>query len=179
MLEDLRHTAGYLISRRRFGRAPQKVISFSHAMSGARSAMLILPLDNTELTPISSVVMMVKRMFNDESVTVVATDHAIEVMRLLPRGRIAHFRREEINRFYLPRPGFDRSIAAHPPDVAIDLNLDFLLPSAYICRASGARIRVGFVRKNSELFYNFQVRPDLTLSRKMIYDRLASCLQRF
>jgi hypothetical protein len=63
-------------------------------------------------------------------------------------------------------------------DVAVDLNLDFLLPSGYICKASTARIRVGFARPGADLFYNFQVKFEASSTAAM-YDRLASCLKMF
>jgi hypothetical protein len=178
MFENLRHKSGYLLSRYRFPDA-RKLISFSHALSASRSMMLILPFESSELKPISAFITLVKRMFNDEHIVIVATDHAVEVMRVLPRSRILLCRPEDVNMFFLPRKEFRKQIVARTPDVTIDLNLDFLLPSAYICRASGSQFRIGFEREHSELFYNFQVRPDRTLSRKMIYDRLANCLQRF
>jgi ADP-heptose:LPS heptosyltransferase len=112
-------------------------------------------------------------------ITVVSGLHEVDVMRILPRSHFLHFHEHEINAFFLPRRELLRRATSRRPDVAIDLNLDFVLPSAYICRVSGARIRVGFARKHADIFYNFQIRPDPTLARKLIYDRLAGCLDRF
>jgi ADP-heptose:LPS heptosyltransferase len=64
-------------------------------------------------------------------------------------------------------------------DLTIDLNLDLVLPSAYICKESDARIRVGFARKHADTFYNFQINVDPTLDRKLVYERLVKCLQMF
>jgi hypothetical protein len=40
-------------------------------------------------------------------------------------------------------------------------------------------VRVGFVSKRADVFYNFQIQRDPALNRQLIYDRLAKCLQMF
>jgi ADP-heptose:LPS heptosyltransferase len=85
----------------------------------------------------------------------------------------------QVSYFYLPRADFINSIKQKRYDLAIDLNLDLVLPSGYICKASGATVRVGFNQEHADVFYNFQIKPDPTLGRKLIYDRLVQCLQKF
>ena len=64
-------------------------------------------------------------------------------------------------------------------DVAMDLNLDFVLHTAYICKASRARVRVGYSHSAADLFYNVQLNFDRNSSPQVLYKKFASCLAMF
>jgi len=179
MFEQLRYSIGILLSRYRFRRKSDKVTSFSHAISSSKTVMVVLPLQTHEINIVSGIIQLLKRHFREENITLVASNHPVALMRMLPRSQIIHFRQQEISPFFLPRKELAQRVCSRGHDLAIDLNLDFLLPSGYICKENGAPIRVGFSRKHSELYFNFEIRPDPTLARKLIYDRLADCLQKF
>lgn len=96
----------------------------------------------------------------------------------VPRSEVIRIPDEEVTRLFHPSAAVLKSIRSRPYDIAIDLNLDFLLPSGYICRASNARVRVGFTRPGADLFYNFQVKGNGS-NGTALYDRLAACLKMF
>jgi ADP-heptose:LPS heptosyltransferase len=120
----------------------------------------------------------VRSRFADDHVTIVTDEHDTGSPALLPRSTIVRVRPSDIDGLYRPSAEMIRSIAARKYDLAIDLNLDFLLPSAYICRASNARVRVGFARERADLFFNFQMQPD-GAQQGALYARLAACLKMF
>jgi len=179
MMESLRHSIGLMAARYRFRRTRESVISFTKTISSSRTVLIVLPFNAHQVQSTAMVIDLLRRSFKGEDITVASTDHAVEVVRTLPRSQFVHILPDEISYFFLPRRELLNRILSKPYDLAIDLNLDFLLPSGYICRASGARVRVGFTRKSADIFYNFQIQADPTLARKLIYDRLANCLQKF
>lgn len=179
MLEGMRHSLGIRVGRWVFRKSRDEVISFTSAVSSARRVLLVMPLTSRDSLPTLKVIEMLKSQFQEENITVVTGNRAIEVVRLLPRGQFLHLLKSQVSYFYLPRPDFISSLRQKRYDLAIDLNLDLVLPSGYICKASGANVRVGFKQKHADIFYNFQIKPDPTLGRKLIYDRLVQCLQRF
>lgn len=179
MLEGIRRSIGFLTAKYHFRKTRDKMMSFTTAVSSARQALLILPLSHQEFLPTIMVVDLLRKRFREENLTVITGDHGIEVMRMLPRSQFIHILGHEINLFYLPGADVLERVKKKKYDLAIDLNLDFVLPSAYICKESNASVRVGFVRKHADAFYNFQIQHDPTLGRKLIYDRLAKCLQKF
>jgi len=81
--------------------------------------------------------------------------------------------------WYLPPKKVIAQVAQRQYQLAVDLNLDNILPSGYICKASGARVRVGFASRYADVFYNFQVRLDPSSPRGHAYDRLMECLRMF
>lgn len=138
-----------------------------------------MPLTEEDLLPTLKVIEMLKSQFREEDITIVTGGRGIEVVRLLPRGQFVHLLKTQVSYFYLPRADFINSLRQKRYDLAIDLNLDLVLPSGYICKVSGANVRVGFNQKHADVFYNFQIKTDPTLGRKLIYDRLVQCLQKF
>ncbi len=177
--EHARRYVGMLMARWEYRKSRDSVIAFNAALSAAHSALLIMPLRRREFLPTVTVIELLKRRFRDENITVISDDHGREVMRMLPRGHFVHIIDQEITPWFLPTNGLLQRIRERHYDVAIDLNLDFELPSAYICKASNARVRIGFMRNRSDLFFNFQIQPDLTKERKYLYDRVAAFLEKF
>ncbi len=179
MIEQLRLKAGHLAAQYQFRRTTDRIVSFSGTLSASKSVMIVLPFGDNDPHSFRSVTDLLIERFEGQYITVVSSDHAVDMMRMLPRSTIIHYRPDELNVLNLPRKELYERIINRSIDLAIDLNLDFLLPPAYICKASGAKIRVGFQRQYAEQYFNFLVRPDMTLARKMIYSRLAHFLKKF
>jgi ADP-heptose:LPS heptosyltransferase len=138
-----------------------------------------MPFNHLEVLPTITVLETMKKRIREENITVITDELGVEAVRMLPRSQFIRIVVSDLNSFYLPHGSIIQQVREKQYDLAIDLNLDLVLPSAYICKASNARVRVGFTRKRAEPFYNFQIQPDLTLGKKLIYDRLAQCLQMF
>jgi ADP-heptose:LPS heptosyltransferase len=179
MFEHTRRTLGFHVARFRLRKEPRDVVAFTIELSCAKRALLIMPLGGAEFLPTVLVIDMLRRKYGERNLTVVTDRQGIEVHRALPHSTFIHLLNTDLNALYLPHRNVLHQITQNSYDVAIDLNLDLILPSGYICRASAATVRIGFVRKHADVFYNFQIRPDSTLSRKLVYDRLAKCLQMF
>lgn len=179
MFESARKAIGFQIASFRLRKSTEHIVSFCGAVTKSERALLILPFHYHETVSTNVVISLLKNHFRDEDITVVTDSHALEPAQMLPRAQFIHVLDTEITPFFLPRANLMARITKKSYDLALDLNLDLVLPSAYICRESNARVRIGFLRKQSELFYNFQIQPDLSLSRKLIYDRVAHCLAMF
>ena len=177
MLESLGRSLGLSLSRFRFRNNRDEVISFAGITAG-NHALLILPLTPSAVSP-APVIDLLRKHFPDNRITIVTDEHDSTVGALLPRSEILRFGTANISRFFLPTPDITRVVQARRYDVAIDLNLDFLLPSAYICKASNARVRLGFARTGAEAFYNFLMQPDITRGAAHLYERFAAVVQMF
>lgn len=178
-LERLKHSLGVHYARWHFRKSQDEVVTFTTAVSSAQRVLLVMPLTGEDLLPTLQVLEMVKSKFKGENITVVTGDRGVEAVRLLPHSQFLHLLKPQVSPFFLPRTDFVSNLTQKRYDLAIDLNLDLVLPSGYICKVSGAKVRVGFCHNHADVFYNFQVKPDLTLGRKLIYDRLVQCLRKF
>ena len=177
MFEETRRSLGLYVARFRLRKAPRDIIAFSSVLRAAKRALLIMPLGDGQFLPTVAVIDVLRRKFGERNLTVVIDGHGAEAQRALPQSMFIHLHEGDLNGLFLPHTNVLWQIAQRTYDVAIDLNLDLVLPSGYICRASTASVRVGFMRKQADVFYNFQIRPDPTLSKKLIYDRLAKCFK--
>lgn len=179
MLESFRMQYGIWLAVRRFRKKDEPVISFTDAVSGAKQALVVMPLDRSELLSAMNVIEMLKRMFNEQSITVIGDERGVETIRLMPKSHFVQIKETDITPLFHPRQTFLSLFSDRKFDLAIDLNLDLVLPSAYICRASNAKVRVGFKGPSSDMFYNFQIQHDPSRSRRDLYDRFAQCLHMF
>jgi len=177
MLEPLRRTLGVQLSRWHFRRMPNAIISFTGSLSSGGKALLILPLTPTAQSP-ALVIDLVRAKYPDDRLTIVAEEHDTGAAVLLPRSTIIRVSPRQIDWLFRPSVEITQRIAGTTYDLAIDLNLDSLLPSAYICKESNARVRIGFARDGADLFYNFQMQPAAGRDGAL-YDRLAACLKMF
>lgn len=177
--ETFRRKIGMGVTRFRFRKHQNEVISFGRSISNARHALLIMPVQRAEPLPVVTVIDLLKRRFPERGLTVVTWGPSLELMQMLPHSQFIRILETEITPFYLPRRETLQRIENTAYDVAIDLNLDLVLPSGYICRESNARVRIGFAGKRSDLFYNFQIKHHPTTGRRDVYDRLATCLEMF
>lgn len=178
MLENLRRSMGLRLARWQFRKVPNEIVTFTDALSSAQRILLIMPLQGMQLLRVVMVIDLVRNKFKGENITVVTAEHSVELMNLLPHSRFIRIAPSDLTRLFLPRREVFQGIKG-AYDVAIDLNLDFVLPSGYICKASRARVRIGFTMEGADAFYNFQVNTNPGQKREKVYDRLAACLQMF
>lgn len=179
MLDSFRRWIGVHAARYRFRTVRDPILSFRGGFAAARSALVVLPFDRDQPPQLLELAEALKGRFAQDSITIVAAEHQLDIGRLLPRSHVLRVPARDLTTLSLPRKDVIEAIAARQYDLAIDLNLDFVMPSAYICRVSGARIRVGYDRAGAEHFFNFIIRRKPGIARERAYHRLAEFLRTF
>ena len=179
MLESLRRSIGMHAARFHFRSSHEEVISFSHSISTSERVLVIMPLKPDTEEAQTRVLTFLREHFYEPDITVIAMAGRTPVERVLPRCRVLLVGPGDVNVFFLPRRAFLTLVAERSYDLALDLNLDFMVPSAYICKESNARVRTGFSGGYADSFYNFQVRLEAASRREHAYDRLVHCLEMF
>jgi ADP-heptose:LPS heptosyltransferase len=166
-------------ARFHFRSSREKVISFSHSIATSDRVLVVMPMRQTDEAEEAQVLTFLREHFYEPDITVIVPAGGTQVERILPRCRVLPVGPEDVNAFFLPRRAFLARVAERSYDLAVDLNLDFVIPSAYICRESNARVRTGFSALHADTFYNFQVRLEPATRKEHAYDRLVRCLQMF
>jgi len=179
MLESLRRSIGTRMARFHFRSSHEEVISFGHSIATSDRVLVVMPLTDQEEKGQSRVLTFLREHFYEPDITVIAPREGTPVERSLPRCRVLRIGPGDISAFFQPRRTLLAGIGERTYDLAIDLNLDFLMPSAYICKASNARVRTGFAAVHADTFFNFQVRVEGSPDSAHAYDRLVQCLQMF
>jgi len=177
MFESARRSIGYQLARFTFRSKPDQAMTFTGSLTAGKRVLLVLPLVPIQQST-GPIIELVRSRYGDDHITVVADALDNGITALMPHSEILRISAQQVTRFFLPPAALLERMAGKPFDVAIDLNLDFLLPSGYICKASSARVRVGFTRPGADLFYNMQVQTGSDRGPG-VYERFASCLKMF
>ena len=179
MLENLRKSIGLFASKMMLRGKPETMQPMTKFFTGAKSVLVSLPNGYDDAIVASKALRQFRDAMNHVHLTVIhnSTRHTelvdylhCEVVRIDP---------PEINWFFLPRPSLLGRIPKREFDVALDMNLDFVLHSAYICKASGARVRVGFSHPDAESFYNVQINIAGPRTAENLYAKFADILNQF
>ena len=179
MFENLRLRIGTSLALFHFRRDTDSVIQFTEAISAARQPLVLLPEDPEEASAVEPILKFLGQHFQASKVTLVATR---EIVQRLPDHRtfqLITYGEEELNTWYLPRADLLRKAKKSTFDVAFDLNIRSALPSAWLCRASQAPLRIGFVKPNADRFYNFQVHIKPSNNNSQNYAQLLKCIEMF
>jgi hypothetical protein len=179
MLEKLRLRIGTSYARFHFRSAREPIVRFTEAISQARRPVVFLPELALEASVIEEVLKFLSQHYHTSKVVLVART---EVVPHLPDHRgfnLVTFGSDEVDQWFLPRADLLRKVKKSTFDVALDLNVGFALPSSFLCRATQATLRVGFVKPYADSFYNFQVQTGPSNNLTHVYSQLLKCIEMF
>ncbi len=179
MFENLRLRVGTSYARFHFQAAKDPMVRFTEAFSQARHPVVFLPEVSGEASAVEGVLRFLAQRFHTDKVVLVARK---EIVPHLPDHRnfaLVTFGADEINTWYLPRNDLLRKVKKSTFDVALDLNVHFALPSSFLCRATQAPLRIGFVKPYADSFYNFQIQTGPSNNPTQALTQLLKCVEMF
>jgi hypothetical protein len=179
MLEKLRLHVGTSYARFHFRTKRDPIVRFTEAISQARRPVVFLPEISSEASVIEGVLKYLGTRFHTSKVTLVARKGVVPYLPDLRGFNVVTFGEEELSAWYVPRSDLLRKMKKSTFDVALDLNIRFALPSSYLCRASQAPLRIGFVKQYADSFYNFQVQTEPSNNLTQVYSQLVKCIEMF
>lgn len=156
---------------------PQEMTKF---FTGARNALVLMPRGYDNAILAGNALYKYRKELEHLHLTIIHTGTRETSLSSFLHSRIIRINPSDINRFSLPRRSLMQQIFTKEYDVAVDLNLDFVLHSAYICKASRARIRVGFQRSSlADHFFNVHVELKRRRAPQSMYENFAASLMMF
>ena len=87
-------------------------------------------------------------------VTVILTEETNEAFKIKTNAREIVIKNSDISFWQLPKSNWISDQGLITYDLTVDLNTDFCLYAAYICRAVGHKLLIGFAWEGADLFYN-------------------------
>ena len=178
MFERLRERIGLFYAKIHF-REPDEVQTFTDAVKRARNALVIMPSDRIHSEMSRPLLQFIHNRFRGNNLTVIVPEEARPVVHQLPHCDVIHLHQNDIGSFALPKRGIIHRIQRNEYDLVVDLNVEFSLAAAYLCKASRSRLRVGFATEYADTFFNLQIKTDAARNVKTTYERLAACLGMF
>lgn len=178
MFDGLRLRTGLAYSRFHFRRQKDGATRFSSALSRSRRALVILPERPVAAQDLSEILSYLSRRFSADAIVYVVREDLSTTLPPEISKQVSTYAFEDLTSFFTPRATLLRRLKSSTFDVAFDLNRDFFLPSAFLCKASSAAIRVSFTKDHADAFYNLQVRTHGSTSQNA-YAHLLKCLDMF
>jgi hypothetical protein len=179
MFEGQRLKVGMLYTRFHFRKRRDPVVRFTEAVDRARKALVLLPETAIDSESMQSVMKYLGHRFAGGAVMVVAREELAGSLKQSYNGKTITYSPQEINRWQIPRGELLRKMKSSTFDIALDLNVNLALASAFICRESNAPLRIGFAKPNGDHFYNFVVQTRMTTNTPVAYKNLLKCLDMF
>ena len=179
MFDALRKKLGYLYTKIYFKHERDAITDFTRAMSDARVALVFLPDNEKDLQFARLLLPPLQKKFRGNRLSLVLPEHVKDPMRDVFLCEIIRVHEQDLNPLFLPKEPLRRRIREKSYDVAVDLNIQLHLPSAFLCKVSRSQVRMGIAKQYADTFYNFQLRTDTTASAKTIYEHLSNCIAMF
>jgi hypothetical protein len=154
-------------------------MNFTDALTRSRRALVIFPDSPLDSDSASTLLRYLLRKFTPEGIMMLIRDDHLGVFTSTPTWKTVTYSRDDINRWFVPRRELLQKMETNTYDVALDLNLNLSLPSAFLCKASNAPLRVSFAKQDGDQFYNFQVQTKKSAGFSHSYRSLLKCLDMF
>ncbi|TAK53763.1 MAG: hypothetical protein EPO24_13905 [Bacteroidetes bacterium] len=180
MLERLKAYIGLQLAKFQFRNEVDKPQELTQFFSGAKNVLIVLPLGYEEAVIASNALRAFKARLNHLHLTVVNNGTRATSLIEFSKCEVIRMNPADVNKLFLPTPGIMQRILSKEYDVAMDLNLDFVLHTAYICKASKAKARVGFsAGSTADTFFNVQLNLKMPAPPQAMYEKFAACLSMF
>ncbi len=146
---------------------------------GAHNVLITMPVGYEDAIIAGNALRNFRDRMSKIHLTIVHNSTRETALANFPKCEVVRLDPADINKFSLPTKAVLQRVFTKEFDVAIDLNLDFVLHTAYICKASRAKARVGFSSQVSDLFYNVTLNLNKQRTPQALYDKFAECLSMF
>jgi len=179
MFESIRKTLGLWYARWQFRKDVDHSRQLTDFLEQAGNVLVVLPVGYDHAVVAGNTLKKLFDRLKNVHLTVVTAGVRGTALDDMVKSEVVRIDDIDIGKIYLPKKATLRRVLTRTYDVALDLNLDFVLHAAYICKASRAPVRVGIARQNSELFFNVQLNLDRTVSPQTLYEKYSQYLGMF
>jgi hypothetical protein len=179
MFERMLKRVGLVLAKLEFRNEVDAVQPMTAFFTGARSALITLPVGYEEAVLAGNAMRAFRNRLQHLQLTVVNNSTRATALIDFPKCEVIRLDPADINRFSLPTRHTLQRIFQREFDVAMDMNLDFVLHTAYICKASRAKVRVGFGYPGADTFFNVVLNLDTQRSPQVVYEKFAACVGMF
>jgi len=149
---------------------------FSEALKRSGSFLILMPEDEKDFR--ASFVVLEHLEHLNKSLQILTRDYRISLMPAKFRNKAMEFGVADLNRLDLPNNRLIEKLSGMKFDGVIDLNRKNDLFYSYTSNLVNAKIRIGFAKKGSDKFYNFQISNN-DIDSEISYNNFLNCLKMF
>ncbi len=179
MLDRARRRVGLSYSRFHFRGSRDRILSFTEAFTRARRALVLFPESPIDTDSSTAVLKYIARRYAAGGVVVIIRHDLKSAVSPVPWVKMVTYDKQDVSAWFTPRKTLIQRMKGTTYDVAFDLNVDFALTSAFLCKASNAPLRVSFRKDEGDRFYNFQIQTKGISNNPTSYRNFLRCLDMF
>jgi len=155
MFENTKHKTAEFIVRKKYLRKQTFNINFKNFISSSSDILIILPdpIEDFE----NSIEVVRYLSIHKKNVSVFLSESRKKNIPKIPNVKKLFFNEKEISKLGLPKNRLTEKLKKDTYDIVIDLNLGDDLFSSAIANIPLSSYRVGFKKKDSDIYYNFQI----------------------
>lgn len=176
MIKRIRKSLGYFFIKRKFPLEYSDVVSFKGFYKNTRNILVALPIAIND--PITLHVFLAELIKDNKKVYLLLKENLLESIPNKNNYSYILINDDEISRLRIPVNGFKEKLSRENIDLFIDLEFDESLLNYAVASISKAKYRVGFAKKGSDKFYNFQI-PAGERNCEISYRNLLNSLRMF
>jgi len=176
MIEFIKEkTARFLISQK-LKNASLSEQSFSTALKKAGSFLVLMPEDEKDFRTCFFVLDYIEQL--NKSIRILTRDYRVSLLPAKYRNKSIEVGVNDLNKLDLPNNKLNHRLSELRFDGVIDLNRGDHLFYSFISNLVKARLRIGFTKKDSDKYYNFQIANNENDSEKS-YNNFLNSLKMF
>ena len=151
-------------------------MDFSSKLKSANSIIVLMPEEEVDFHHSISVL----EYLNSQSkhTTIMTRDYRVSLINPKLRQNLIEYEIRDISKIKLPTKKLLTKLSEKNFDVVIDLNRKENLFFSYVVLKIKSKLKIGFEKKNSDKFYNFQLAFNGKETEEA-YKYLVNCLQMF
>jgi hypothetical protein len=176
MIEAIKENISRVLISRKLKDITLSEQDFSEALKRSGSFVVLMPEDEKDFR--ASYVVLEYLEHLNKAIKIVTRDYRISLLPAKFRNKAIEFGVADLNRLDLPNHKMIEKFAAMRYDGVIDLNRNNELFYSYASNLVNAKIRIGFTKKGSDKYYNFQIANNDVDSEKS-YNNFLNCLKMF
>ena len=176
MIELIKDKISRFIISRKLKNVVLNEQDFSEALKRSGAFLILMPEDEKDFR--ASYVVLEHLESLNKSVKILTRDYRISLMPAKFRNKAMEFGVADLNKLDLPGHKLIVKLSDMRFDGVIDLNRKDELFYSFASNLVNAKIRIGFSKKGSDKFYNFQV-ANKDIDPERSYNNFLNCLKMF
>lgn len=176
MIDLLKEKAAEIYVSKKIKNLGRSEQSFSTALKKSFVFLVIMPEDERDFHHCFNVLEFLDQ--SKKSIRILTRDYRVSLLPAKFRNRSIDIGISDLNKLNLPSNKLINKLTEMKFDAVVDLNIKDNLLFSFLVNLVDARLRIGFLKKGSDKFYNFQV-YNKDINPDSSYNNFLNCLQMF
>lgn len=175
MIRRTKKLLGLILLKKKLKKKPVELSNFKNFIKNSSKILLILPDDKANWDFLIKIFDFLIK--SEKQLSLFLPENQFSSMPVKQKVQSLTYNDNDVSRLNLPRKSLSRKLRYHSFDVIIDLNVEENLFYSAVANLVKSNFRVGFIKSDSDLYYNFQIPCEI--NNEISYRNLLNSLTMF